>query len=320
MPTIKDIARLAGVSIATVSRVLNHHPYVQEDKRRRVEAIIEELNYRQNMNAVHLVKGKTRTIGVLLPYIDHPAFQLMAGGILEAAFQLQHSVLFCPTNYSEQEEQNYLLMLKQKQIDGLVVCSHASSWEEILPYRKYGPIAACEYVPDLPCVYIDYYEALLSGMRYLRSQGHQRIGYCTGRPEGASSLKRLAAYRDFCRELELPMHEEWIYDGCFVFEDGKRVIRELVQLKDRPTALLVNGDEVAAGMLLQAKLEGLSIPGDLSIVGADNQPFSEALALTTIDLNIKEVGRRSLGLLLSGENRQVCVPHELVVRQTVRSL
>nr|WP_229752778.1 LacI family DNA-binding transcriptional regulator [Paenibacillus physcomitrellae] len=103
--------------------MLNHHPYVQEDKRRRVEAIIEELNYQQNMNAVHLVKGKTRTVGVLLPYIDHPSFQLMAGGILEAAFQLQHSVLFCPTNYIEQEELNYLQMLKSKQIDGLIVCS-----------------------------------------------------------------------------------------------------------------------------------------------------------------------------------------------------
>ncbi|WP_223067710.1 LacI family DNA-binding transcriptional regulator [Paenibacillus caui] len=320
MATIKDIAKLAGVSITTVSRVLNNHPYVNDEKRRRVEEIVRKLNYRQNLNAVHLVKGKTMTVGVLLPNIDYPYFQLMVGGVMEAAFRHQYSVICCPTAYNEEEELKYLFMLQRKQIDGLIVCSHANSWETILPFQEYGPIVACEYTNALPCVYTNHYAAFLDGMRYLRDRGHQNIGYCTARAGGASSGMRLSAYRRFSEETGMSANESWIFPECFTLEDGKRVIRHLMQMDHRPSAMLVNGDEVAAGMLVQARTDGLSVPGDLSIVGAGNQPFSEALELTTIDQNIKEIGRQSFALFLAGEPKQICVRHEIVERGTVRSV
>jgi DNA-binding LacI/PurR family transcriptional regulator len=104
MSTIKDIAKLAGVSITTVSRVLNNHPYVKDEKRRKVLQVIEELNYQQNMNALHLVKGKTFMVGVILPYADHPYFQSIVGGIIKAATLSEIAVLLCPTNYSQIDE------------------------------------------------------------------------------------------------------------------------------------------------------------------------------------------------------------------------
>nr|WP_274521035.1 LacI family DNA-binding transcriptional regulator [Neobacillus niacini] len=119
MANIKDIAKLAGVSVSTVSRVLNNHPYVSEEKRKKVEKVIEELNFQQNLNAIHLVKGKTYTVGAIIPYIDHPYFQAMVGGIMENAFKHNFSVLCCATNYDQDEELKYLHMLKRKQLDGL---------------------------------------------------------------------------------------------------------------------------------------------------------------------------------------------------------
>lgn len=318
MATIKDIARMAGVSITTVSRVLNHHPYVSDEKRQKVEAIIAELNYYQNPSAIHLVKGKTQTLGIILPHTHTPAFQLMISGMMEAAFSHQYSTICCSTGYSREQELEYLSMLQKKQVDGIIVCSHSSSWEEMKAFAEYGPIVACEYVKDVPCVYTDHYEAFLAGMRYLRECGHRDIGYCTGRPNGPSSRRRMDAYRQFSGETDRPLNENWIFESCFSLDDGKRVAKELSAMQQRPSALLANGDEVAAGILLQAKLDGLAVPEELSVVGCDNQPFSEALELSAIDQHYKEIGKEAVNLLLANQNQQICIPHTIIDRGTIK--
>ncbi|MFJ5717940.1 LacI family DNA-binding transcriptional regulator [Neobacillus sp. NPDC093127] len=320
MSNIKDIAKLAGVSISTVSRVLNNHPYVKDEKRRKVLQIIEELNYQQNVNAIHLVKGKTFMVGVILPYVEHPYFQSIVGGIIKAANSSNFAVVLCPTNYNQIDELKYLEMMKRKQIDGVIICSRANKWEVILPFTEYGSLVSCELAEEIPCAYTDHFDAFSSALNFLIGEGHKSIGYSVARTNSTSSKMRLSAFRDVLAKNNLPINESFIFSDCIDIEDGKRIVKELVQLKERPTALLVNGDEVAAGVLLQVKKEGLSVPADLSIIGFDNQPFSEALELTTIDQHLKEIGEKAFDLFLHGRNQKVCIPFELVIRKTVSKL
>lgn len=144
MANIRDIAKLAGVSVTTVSRVLNGHPYVSEEKRQTVLEVVEKLNYSQNANAVHLSKGKTNIVGVILPYINHPYFDAMVGGIMEGALSHNYRVLLCQTNYNKNEEIKSLHMLKTKQLDGMIICSRSNEWEIIEQYATYGSMIACE--------------------------------------------------------------------------------------------------------------------------------------------------------------------------------
>lgn len=320
MANIKDIAKLANVSISTVSRVLNNHPYVSEEKRKKVEKIIEKLNFHQNLNAIHLVKGKTFTVGVIIPYIDHPYFQMMIGGIMESAFKHHYSVLCCATNYDQNEELKYLHMLKGKQLDGLIICSHSNNSETIIPFSKYGPIIACEHFEPLPCVYTDWYESFLAGIDYLIKKGHRKIGYCTGRERSLSSKMRYTAFKEALTKVKEPIKESWIFTDCYTMNDGKRIIKDLQNIKDIPTAILTNGDEVAAGMITQAKIMGVKVPAELSIMGVDNQPISEALDLTTLDLHIKEMGKQAFMQFYNGTNKSIKVPFTLVERNTVSTL
>lgn len=320
MANIKDIAKRAGVSVATVSRVLNDHPYVSDEKRNRVEQVIEELEFHQNLNAIHLVKGKTLTVGVIIPYIDQPYFQAMVGGIMDNAFIHNYSVLCCPTSYDKAEELKYLDMLRGKHVDGLIICSRSNDWDTITPYTAYGPIISCEQFEKLPCAYTDHYDLFTTGIHYLIEQGHRKIGYCTGRRYSLSSKMRYAAFETALTEMNQPIQDSWIFTDCYTREDGKRVINKLRDLKRIPTAILTNGDEVAAGMIFQAKRIGLQIPEELSIMGFDNNPMSEALGLTTLDSNIKQIGAQAFKLFYTNSNDQIKIPFNLVKRHTVSTL
>lgn len=317
MANIKDIAKLAGVSVSTVSRVLNHHPYVSDEKRKKVEAVIETMDFHQNLNAIHLVTGKTRTIGVIIPYIDHPYFQAVVGGVMKNAFKHQYSVLCCATNYDQNEELKYLDMLKGKHLDGLIICSRANDWEQIMPYTSYGPIVSCEKNDDLPCVYTDHYEAFMTGVRFLIDKGHRHIGYCTGRKNSLSSQMRYAAFETALTNMDQPVDGRWIFTDCYTMNDGKRVMRALKECKEMPTAILTNGDEVAAGMITQAKTLGLDVPSDLSIMGFDNEAMSEAIDLTTVDLNVKKIGEQAFLSYYHDTKEHVKIPFQLVERKTV---
>lgn len=295
MANIREIAKAAQVSVATVSRVLNGHPYVSEEKRRRVEEVMRQAGYSPNSNAVHLATGRTGRVGVVLPYSHHPYFHALLGGLMEEALQHHYTALLCQTDYDPQLERHYLQMLKTKQVDGVVLCSHELPWSEILPYAADGPIVACETVQhdEVSSVFTNHYEAFLTGMRYLIRHGHQRIGYCIGRRESESSRQRYAAYRDALSEIGRPLLEEWIFEDCTDLGDGMRVLDRVAAMAERPTALLITGDEAAAGVLLRSRQLGISIPEELAVIGFDNQPISEALELTTIDQHLHEIGRQA---------------------------
>lgn len=292
LANIKEIARAAGVSVSTVSRVLNHHPYVREDKRKAVLDAIQRLNYSPNMNAVHLSRGKTGAIGVILPQINLTYFSRMVEGMSDEALKSGIRLMMCQTGYQPEEEQSALEMLRHKQVDGILICSHSLSPSIIASYSEFGPIALCEDTQDLPLssVYLDHYDCFCRAIRYLWSKGHRRIGYTIGRSNGLSSSQRFAAYSDTLKSLQGECRSEWILGQCLSIEDGVDALRRILNMKERPTALLVTGDQIAAGILIEAQRQGLQVPDDLAIIGFDNQPISKVLGITTIDNGLYEMG------------------------------
>ncbi|KOO50382.1 LacI family DNA-binding transcriptional regulator [Priestia koreensis] len=295
MSNIRTIAERAGVSVTTVSRVLNDHPYVSEEKRLAVKRVIDELQYTKNINAVHLVKGQTYMIGVILPYVNHPYYNQIIEGIAKEALLHGYKLVICQTNYQVDKEKEALEMLKVKQVDGLVICSRESDWAIIESYERFGPIVMCEEAKDrlVSSVYINHYDGFKLGMEYFISKGHTSIGCCLARPNSENSKKRRNAYQDVLQQVDIKDREDWVFYGCLTIEDGEGVAEKLFQMGDRPEALLVSSDQVAAGIITKSQQLGMNVPEDLSVIGFDNHPISRALGITTIEHPGLEMGQKA---------------------------
>ncbi|SEF82113.1 LacI family DNA-binding transcriptional regulator [Paenibacillus sp. UNC499MF] len=325
MANIKDIARLAGVSVTTVSRVLNDHPYVSEAKRAAVQEVVHRLNYSRNVNAVHLITGKTNMVGVVIPYLNLPYFNSIMEGIAQEALEANVHLLVSQTKYGADKETELLNMLKIKQIDGLLICSRSLEWEVIEAYSQFGPIIACEYIESdrISSVHIDHYGSFRLAMQLLLEKGHTRIGYCLGRGHSFNSRNRRRAFSDALSSAGVPVREEWMFYQIYSIEDGAEVVRGILDMDERPTALLVAGDQVAAGIISEAVRKGLRVPEDLAIVSFDNHPISQLFDITTIDNRLVEIGRTAFSLLLKRlqdpaspvEHREL--PFRLIERATV---
>ncbi|QWG61449.1 LacI family DNA-binding transcriptional regulator [Bacillus mycoides] len=324
MTNIRKIAELAGVSVSTVSRVLNNHPYVNEQKRKEILAIIEELNYTQNVNAIHLVKGKTNVIGVLLPHVNDQYYSAIIGGISKETAKNNYNMMLCQTNYSEEKELEILHMLKMKKLDGVIICSRTNSKEKLEEYTKFGPIVMCEEIDSnfISSVHIDYYKVFLRGMKSLIDAGHTRIGYCIGRSNSINSQRRKKAYEDSLQQIVVTPLDAWKFKGCFTVEDGRNVVREWARMSVKPTAFLVSCNHIAAGIVTEAKKQGIRIPEDITIIGCDDQEVANILGITTISHSSKNVGVKAFELLYEKINdEEIDVKHvellpNLVDRET----
>lgn len=294
MTNIRELAKMAGVSVTTVSRVLNNHPYVKEEKRKAVLDAIQKSDYQKNINAVHLSKGKTFLIGVVLPYFDHPYFAQLVNGISNEALKQNYKLVLIQTNYVMSREMEALHMLKQKQIDALIICSRICDWPIIEEFIPYGPIVFCENTKgkNVSSTFIDHYQSFSLALKYLYHKGHRKVGYCVYRKSGTSSKYRGLAYRDFIEKYRLPYHPEYIFDQCLYFEDGEQVLEKIKKMAEPPSALLVTNDQVAAGIFTCAQQQNISIPGELAIIGFDNQPISKMMNITTIDIPLLDIGRK----------------------------
>lgn len=312
MTNIKDLAKMAGVSVTTVSRVLNNHPYVSKEKRTAVLNAIQKSNYQPNINAVHLSMGKTFLVGVVIPFIDHPYFSLLIKGIAMEALANNYKLVLFQTNYQEARELEALNMLKQKQIDALIICSRKSSWDMIERYLPYGPIILCEDTrgKKVSSTFVDHYTCFTLALDYLYNHGHRKIGYCIGRNTGTNSRKRSRAYQEFIEKYDLPYNPAYIFEDCLHVEDGKQVIERIKQMSYPPSALLVTSDELAAGIVTCAQDEAISIPDHLAIIGFNNQPIAQMMHITTIEIPLVDMGRK---LLLQAMNAPDDITHQEVV-------
>ncbi|GAB3063502.1 LacI family DNA-binding transcriptional regulator [Virgibacillus ainsalahensis] len=320
MTNIKDVAKLAQVSATTVSRVLNDHPYVSEEKRQAVWRAMEKRNYQVNINAIHLSKGKTYLVGVVLPFINHPYFAQLIEGISSEAVQNNYNLLLFQTEYDIKKEKEALDLLKHKQIDALIICSRACDWETIKDYISYGPVVLCEDVKEynISSTYVDHHKAFTIGLDYLYKKGHEKIGHCIGRRSGTNSKQRESAYRSFLQKINQKFRDDFIIDDCLYLEDSAHVMRQIQQMTDPPTALLVTSDQVAAGILTYCNSHGISVPDELAVIGFDNQPIAKIMDITTIEINLVGMGKRLFHQAVGAESVfKEEMPSELIERSTV---
>lgn len=316
MANIHDIAKRAGVSVATVSRVLNHHPYVSESKRAAVKRVIDEMDYTPNHLAIDLIRKKTRRIGVIMPYNNNQAFDQLLHGVLNRSVELDYSVMVLPTKYDPDKELNYLNMLKNKQLDGIIITSRSNTWDAITPYTKYGTIVACEYTdhPEIGCAYMDRYGSYVETFQLLKNKGHSRVAFTTARGEESNStLLTIEAYKQIFGDLPPEYH---IRD-CYNMDDGGGAAQQLLHLDCRPTAIYANGDEVAAGIYQYAQRNQLRVPEHLAIIGQENQPVGIGLRLSTVDHQLVKVGEQAFDLTIENSKDKIETPYHIIERESI---
>ena len=329
MPTIHEVAARAGVSTATVSRVLSNPEIVALTTRRRVLKAIEEMGYSPNASAKSLRTFTTRKLLVTVPDISNPFFSLIIQGIEQAALREDYAVVLGDTRHGAQHAERYSQMLLRREVDGLIFLGHtmSSSIKELLR-RKGGhaPVVnGCEYSPGLgvSSAHVDNAAAAKQAMGHLFSLGHRRIGIITGPLASPLSRDRLRGVQAAAR-AHGARRQIIVAHGDFSIESGIAATARLLADERAPTAIFCFNDEMAIGVLDYARRVGKSVPAALSVVGFDDIRFARYIhpALTTISQPMLDMGRETVRLLMDTLHGKitkpvsVTLPHKLEVRES----
>jgi LacI family transcriptional regulator len=308
-PTQADVARLAGVSNATVSYVLNNDPKntISPETRQRVLDAIDELGYMPDSRARSLRSGSTQTIGVLLPIYENPYFWQIMMGISTEAEVHDFSVLLVPSSGAQptqQQEYRLIRELAQQRVDGIIMMMTASILSDSIidqlreSTKPIVQITSEKY--EFDSVFGSYDQGTKELMEHLFQLGHQRIGLIFGVAETPQGNDRLFAYQQCLEEANLPVDQSLIERCGQTMEDGYKATLNALQRPNRPTALLVINDLLGIAAIRAATDLGLRIPADVSIASFDNIPFANYVVprLTTVSSDPSEQGRRAVQLLL----------------------
>lgn len=321
MTTIKTVADRAGVSTATVSRVLSSPDIVQPETRERVRAAIDALGYAPNHAAKSLRMLRSMKIIVTVPDVSNPFFSEVLRGAEEAAQVLGYAVLLGDTRGDAAREDEFAAMLQRKEADGLIFLGHRMPAALARMVRERGSAApivnACDVDParEIASVRIDNAAASAEAMSLLHSMGHRRIGVIAG-PDSPITAERLTGVRSVAG-VELTVDQ-----ADYTIEQAARAAGRMLAASDRPTAIFCFSDEMALGAMTAARLAGLRCPADLSIVGFDDIRYARHLdpPLTTIRQPMAQIGQEAVKLLMAildgsaARAERVTLDHELVVR------
>lgn len=336
MATIVDVAKLAGVSIKTVSRVMNNHAYVRDDTRERVEQAMKSLEYRPSEAAQLMRTGKSKLIGMLYgapssgyqARLNHAMLQACsdAGTYLAAG-------IFDELGGAWKEQLE--AFLERTRIDKMILVPpmcDSSVLQEVLVQRgvDFVLLSPSRSTLNAPSVVMDDRSAAREITQYLLGLGHKKIGHLAGEVSHVASLLRRQGYEEALMEAGSPKPiDGYIAEGRFDFKQSLAVATQILSLEDRPTAIFAANDDMAAAVVVAAGNLGLSVPGDLSVVGFDDTPIAETIwpTLTTIAQPFEEMAVAAVGMLnRSGaevhQERSLLkmTPHTLIVRESCAPL
>ena len=325
--TSQDVARAAGVSVSTVSRVLNDKDDVAPDTYQKVRGVIAELGYASSLAAKSLRSRRTGVIGLIMPDLEDP-FRIQAmKGIHQAIVALDYDLIAFTSGsikkHSKAErEQHYVSLLNGSLI---VVTPAATSFPAAAPRVAIDPNSQC---PDCLAVTATNHVGALTAMEYLINLGHRRIGFIGGRPDLLCAQQRLQGYETALRQAGIAPNPDLITIGDFSRTTGRDCAQRLLSLAEPPTAIIAANDQSAIGAIEAARAAGRRVPDDMSVVGFDNIPEVAYYdpALTTVDQFIVKMGyvaTEMLIRLIQGErveNNLYEMPTQLVVRDSCRAL
>jgi LacI family transcriptional regulator len=330
MPTIVDVARAAGVSVSTVSRVLNNKPDVAAPTREKVLATMQRLGYVANPSARRLAGGRTGIIGLIVPDIATAYTVEIVRGVGEEVNKAGYDlVLYTVVGQHEgaERERAWLSILSRGLVDGLVLVLPRSMTDELIALSGRGfPIVLIDHRgvdTDLPSVCATNVEGALEATRYLLSLGHRRIGFITGTLQYRAGSDRLAGYRLALAQAGISFDPALVFEGDFSRQKGYEGAMALMRLPDPPTAIFASNDVSAFGALDALRELGLRVPEDVSLVGFDDIPAAAEIRppLTTVRQPLVDMGRSGAQLILALLNGQTEVPRriELPTHLIVRS-
>jgi LacI family transcriptional regulator len=329
--TIQDVAKAAGVSVSTVSRVLNAKDDVALETTVKVQGVIESLGYTSSLAARGMRSRRTNVIGLIMPDVGSPYCIEVMRGVNRAIARLDYDLIVYTTGDvrkygTADQERQYVVLLNGSITDGVIVVTPVAT-----SFSTDAPVVAIDpnnESPDCPGIIGTNREGALAATSYLTSLGHRRIGFITGRLELVSACNRLEGYREGLAAAGIPLDDELIQIGDFTTETGLDCSRKLLTLADPPTAIFASSDMMAVGVYQAASEAGLDIPQDLSVVGFDNLRESAYLnpALTTIDQFVAEMGTIATEMvvkLVRGETLEAHlrkIATQLVVRNSCTAL
>lgn len=302
--TMKDVAKAAGVSTATVSRTLMNPEKVSAQTRQKVENAVLEVGYFPHNLPRNLKRNESKTILVIVPDIGDPFFIDIVCGIEETAAQHGYLVLIGDCKHQQKQEHTFINLIITKQIDGMVLLGSNIPFDASREEQRNLPpmVMANEFAPDLelPTVHIDNLTSSFNATHYLQQLGHQRIACITGPESMPLCQYRLQGYIQAMRRTGCAIREDYILRGDFTHESGAKCVQQLLSLSEPPTAIFCHSDIMAIGAIWQAKKMGLTLPQDLSIVGFDNLTQAKYCTppLTTVEQPRFEIGRQAMLLLL----------------------
>ncbi|NPV67691.1 MAG: LacI family DNA-binding transcriptional regulator [Anaerolineae bacterium] len=317
--TIHDVAQLAEVSPATVSKVINDVPYVSEETRQRVLAAIDKLNYRPNVIARSLRKSHTATIGLITDDLEGVFTMAMMRSIEEVASTQGFSVFLCNSYGEMSRERAHLEVLLAKQVSGVILMSGYKVRERGAPALELGRVPVVylyQYTRDVdvPCIIPDDLGGGALGTRHLLDLGRRRIGFINGPLHFEASQQRLIGYQQALRNHGIPFDPALVRTGKWNEQSGYELAHELMALPQPPDAIFCASDSLAAGALDALHELGLRIPQDVAVVGFDNRYFSgyQRPPLTTVALPLYEMGSLAGELLLKAIQGEP--PHRVIHR------
>jgi LacI family transcriptional regulator len=330
--TIIDVAREAGVSYGTVSRVINDSPNVKPETRERVKEVIDRMGFVGNRSARSLVSGRSHVIGLLIPDLGTAYIGEIIRGVDFEMENAQYNLMLYTTHRRETKESGYITSLIQSGVDGVIL---------ILPRN---PAIYMEKLRDLqfPYVLVDHqgiddqgpavgatnYQGAFDATEYLISLGHQKIAFITGSMDLGCSQERLAGYKASLGKHSIAIKSEWIIEGDFEQSTGYVGAKVLISLTDKPTAIFASNDMMAFGVMNAVRDMGLKIPGDISVIGFDDifQSSQTMPGLTTVHQPLEQMGRKATRLLIEMMSEGVIktgkveLPTHLVLRDSCREV
>ena len=324
---IRTVAERANVSIATVSRTINHVPTVNAKMAKRVWDAIGELNYFPNTQARALVSGRTRLLGLIVSEITNPFFPELIQGFEDIAVENGYEILVSSTNYDPKRMSLCIRRMLERKAEGVAVMTFGIE-EPLLEQlaERNIPLVFVDQGPDRPGISllkVDYHHGIRQGVQHLAALGHRNIAFISGPLRLHSAQSRVTAFSKSLTECGIPINQDWIIEGDHTLEGGIAGAEKLLGTSKLPTAVMCSNDMTAIGVLHKVHRAGLRVPDDLSMIGFDDIAMSQVMIppLTSIQMSRTELARAAVNALRAHvENttprREYRIDTRLVVRES----
>ena len=332
MAVMKEVAKLAGVSVGTVSKYLNNHHTLKEETKKRVEEAINTLQYKPNLLARSMRTGKTNTLAVIVPDITNPFYAETYNSIKQSALQKGYTAILYTTNDSPETISQYLSGMSIHHVDGLILCfiNNRKAIDDFTGIHPETPMVFIGWdIGDTGynSVVIDVFEGMFNSTRHLIELGHSRIAYVGGPENDMISRDKFSGYTKAIKASGYETDPRFVFHNNYTLQSGYNSARKLAMLHEMPTAIVAENDILAIGCMKYFLQKRISIPDDIAVIGFDNIPLSAMYepSLSTIALPVTRMGEEAIKILMSKidkpalKNRQIILKTQLVVRNsTVR--